>query len=716
MRRFAIGMLVASLGLAVLGAAGAVADEASLFAGPGQRPGPAILYKRIKTAPQLTNAGVWRAKPILISGASAYRDGEFLYQDYLYDDLGAKADPQPGDPRRSTSVFSTPSGTYTYPTAPAYASNAADLVELRVKPLAGATAFRLTFNTLIDPELTAATIAIGTSSAPRQFPHGANASAPAELFLTWHGDEADLADAATGQPVDGEIGVDVDAARRQVTLRVPHNLWDPGRRTVRLAAGVGLWDKANGRYLLPQAVADAGTPGGAGGLARPTAFFNVAFRPTEPYPFSNVAGPAGAAWWRERFQSNALTAGDISGFRAFVNFDLLARKVDDNLRGRPQGVPTTGPMNRILSSRFQTGQGGVDFSDGCSPSTPSCDGELRGRLQPYLLYVPPKPPSGGRYQLTLLLHSLSANYNQFGASRNQSQFGDRSRPSLVITPSGRGPDGFYRDLAGADTFEVWADVAARYRLDPRHTTIAGYSMGGFGTFQLASQFPDLFARAQPTVGTMLYLNRLASVRWIPFRMWNATADNLVRPGLYRSSANALQRLGYRYRLDEFTGLGHVSLAANDWYEPAAQFLDYSTVFRNPPRVTFVRDTAQDFPRAGTTADHAYWVSRIRLRSGVTTGKVDVRSRGFGRGDPTPSDLTGTGNLEGGTLGTLPFSIRRTVWGAIPRIPVRDRLDITSEGVRSITIDARRARVSCDPALNIDADGPLQVRLRHCPRK
>ena len=30
--------------------------------------------------------------------------------------------------------------------------------------------------------------------------------------------------------------------------------------------------------------------------------------------------------------------------------------------------------------------------------------------------------------------------------------------------------------------------------------IAGYSMGGYGAYKLASQFPDLFARVQTTVG------------------------------------------------------------------------------------------------------------------------------------------------------------------------------------------------------------------------
>ena len=66
-----------------------------------------------------------------------------------------------------------------------------------------------------------------------------------------------------------------------------------------------------------------------------------------------------------------------------------------------------------------------------------------------------------------------------------------------MTPAGRGPDGWYYDLAGADTFEVWADVARHYPLDPDVTSIAGYSMGGYGTYKFATSFPDLFARGQP---------------------------------------------------------------------------------------------------------------------------------------------------------------------------------------------------------------------------
>src|SRR5918992_285464 len=46
----------------------------------GHRPGPDVLYTPAPRAPQLENTGPWSADPILISGASSYREGEFVYQ------------------------------------------------------------------------------------------------------------------------------------------------------------------------------------------------------------------------------------------------------------------------------------------------------------------------------------------------------------------------------------------------------------------------------------------------------------------------------------------------------------------------------------------------------------------------------------------------------------------------------------------------------------
>src|SRR3954467_10443973 len=131
-------------------------------AASGHRPGPDILYAKPPRAPQLENRGVWHAPPILVSGAQAYRQGAWLYQDYLFDDHGAMGGKDPNDPYGAQDhLYSPPQGTFTYPTAKVYANNAADLVELRVKPLARATAFRVTLDTLKDATRSAFTIALG---------------------------------------------------------------------------------------------------------------------------------------------------------------------------------------------------------------------------------------------------------------------------------------------------------------------------------------------------------------------------------------------------------------------------------------------------------------------------------------------------------------------------------------------------------------------------
>src|SRR3954470_20918916 len=245
----------ALLALGILCLSAAHASAASLYTGPGSRPGPDTLSAPAPpTPPQLQNTGVWRAQPLMVSGATSYRDGEFVYQDFLYDDHGAARGRDPADARFPGNLFSQPNGTYTYPTNPAYANNAADFVELRAKPLSNSTAFRVTLNTMTDPSLVAFSIAIGgTPGVSLPFPNGAGVTAPADLFLTVHpggsGMVAELVHAGSGAPVGPASSATVDATRRQVEVRVPHAAWNPGNGVVRLAAGVGLWDKSSGNYI-----------------------------------------------------------------------------------------------------------------------------------------------------------------------------------------------------------------------------------------------------------------------------------------------------------------------------------------------------------------------------------------------------------------------------------------------------------------------------------
>jgi hypothetical protein len=713
----AIFVFVASLLVPAL----AGADPGSLYQGAAPRPGPDILYEPVADAPQLQNAGNWGAAPILVSGASAYRDGEFLYQDFLYDDHGAKGSTDPADPRTAEDTFSKPAGTYTYPTATAtYANNAADLVELRVEPLATDTAFRITLNTLLDSNVIGATIAIGgTPGTLRAWPYSANVRSPAQYFLTVHGTTtpgvvaADLRDALTGLPVLGSApSASLDVTRRQVTVTVPHSTWNPGTATVRLAAGVGIWNATTSAYRVPANTRSATQGGGSGTLVNPPALYNLAFRFSEPMP--EVTDPPGtaqtAAWWRDKAQGLALGSGtllataDISQFSANVDFSKLAAQVDDDMPGQPGGVPQTGPMDRILASHFEPSQG-ANFASGFA---------YQGQLQPYALYVPVQPMPADGYGMTLLLHSLAANYNQYLDSNNQSQFGERGAGSIVLTTESRGPDGSYVNHAEVDVFEAWADVARHYTLDPEWTTTNGYSMGAIGSFRLAERFPDLFSKIQPTVGYDAH-GFTENLRNIPVLMWNVLLDELVGPELYVPTQQALDSLGYRYELDVYPSAEHLTLAINDEYGPAAVFLGTTEVDRDPAHVTYSFDPADDNGALQLVGDHAYWAYDITPAASGTAG-VDVFSRGFGTGDPPASATqTGSGTLTGGSIGPLAYTSQFKTWGATPAIPVENKLDISATNVSSITINATRAKVTCGAELNFLSSPPHPtVNLVDCP--
>jgi hypothetical protein len=260
-------------------------------------------------------------------------------------------------------------------------------------------------------------------------------------------------------------------------------------------------------------------------------------------------------------------------------------------------------------------------------------------------------------------------------------------------------------------------------------------MGGYGTYKFTTQFPDLFARAQPTVGPpalgiwvppgeptggeqSLTQRMLGSVRNVPFLIWDETTDELVPIAGVLEQVKAFDELGYRYEFDQFQAGDHLTLAINDEYAPAAAFLGTETVNRNPAHVTYVYNPTMDFPADGTTAGHAYWVYGVTLREAGGTaplGTVDVRSEGFGEGDPVASETThGAGVLTGGQVPAIPYTSQAKAWGPAPAAAAADGLVLTATNVAAVSIDASRARVDCQAALHVTTDGPLKVTLTDCP--
>ena len=716
----------------------------------GERPGPELLYRKPATAPQLRHRKPFRRKPLLVSGTDAYRGGEYLYQDYLYDDYGANTVPGRGTHTPGADdVASQTDGDIFYPSADEYADNAADLVELRVKRRKRAIFYRVTLNTLKRKDTTMVGIGIDTDRDPGgaevPWPAGAGITSPGvDLFVRAWGTGGLVSTRDRGAWSDRGLpgrAVKTDLRRNQITIRVGRRLTGKvGKATWRHFAGVGLHDGDGGFLAVPARSQPTQTTPASGTPAEDApAIFNLAFRWKEPQRSLDEVFPEydsipAAGVWFEAEQSRRLAAGSTGDFHADIDFRRLAKK---HYLKPHRASPRT--RARILSSRLRLGEG---VEPGTFP-------KYRGRLQPYLITVPPsyrendrdrvplnkvdpgKIPGDldrtGSVPLTFTLHSLGGNHAQYLTySPNQlRQFGIQ-RENIVVSPLARGTDGWYTDEAEVDVFEVWADVAFRYKLDPERTYPSGYSMGGYGTYKLGVQYPDLWARAFTTVGppgegiwvppappsggAETNTNPLLeNVRWIPYMNWAEVTDQLVPYTGVRAQHERFDRLGLRNQLWSFTPGEHFTLAILDQWGPARDFLGNAKRVRDPSRVDYGFFPDADRPGLGLVHDHAYWVSDLVARnlsgdpaSDPARGFISARSLAFGEGDPPAEPLT-PGTVPG--LNGL-NTIEGTEWGPIPPAPKRNALEVEVENLASGRIDGTRARL--DPAseltVSVESDG------------
>jgi hypothetical protein len=72
-----------------------------------------------------------------------------------------------------------------------------------------------------------------------------------------------------------------------------------------------------------------------------------------------------------------------------------------------------------------------------------------------------------------------------------------------------------------------------------------------------------------------------------------------------------------------------------------------------------------------------------------------------------------GTLDGGSHGPLPYTRRDLEWGPTPAIAKADVLDVKATNLSSVTVNAPRARVSCNPKVNLTSDGATSVVVSGC---
>jgi len=103
-------------------------------------------------------------------------------------------------------------------------------------------------------------------------------------------------------------------------------------------------------------------------------------------------------------------------------------------------------------------------------------------------------------------------------------------------------------------------------IDPKRVYITGLSMGGFGTFDLLSRRPDLFAAGLPICGggDPVYADKIKN---IPLWVFHGSLDEVVFPRCSRQIVNALKKSGGNVKYTEYSTMRH-DIWNVTYYNPA----------------------------------------------------------------------------------------------------------------------------------------------------
>lgn len=115
--------------------------------------------------------------------------------------------------------------------------------------------------------------------------------------------------------------------------------------------------------------------------------------------------------------------------------------------------------------------------------------------------------------------------------------GGRKIPAIVISP--RCPDEWW----SAEVLGQFIDmISTKYRVDPDRIIVTGMSMGGFGTWELATKFPDRFAAIAPVCGGG---NPAEAARLSKLPIWtfHGQLDTTVPVLLSQNMVAAIQKAG-----------------------------------------------------------------------------------------------------------------------------------------------------------------------------
>lgn len=323
--------------------------------------------------------------------------------------------------------------------------------------------------------------------------------------------------------------------------------------------------------------------------------------------------------------------------------------------------------------------------------------DIDGSTQFCRAYLPASYDPSKKWPLVLNLHGYNGENPVYVRwwSVDTRHNGLAERHNIIfVEPHGRGNTS-YNGIGDRDVLRCIQLAKARFHVDDDRVYLTGQSMGGGGTWHVATRHPELFAAIAPVFGGWDYHvvfpeDRLAkltpperysferqssfaqadSLLNMPVFVNHGDADPAVNVDHSRYAVRMLQRWGYNVRYREHPGKGHGGLGNDD------EMIDWLLQYKRDLNPRQVRVRSADLKSAS-----AYWVKLDQRADQRAFMVADVEVVG-----PNAIRLD-TDNVLAVTLSPAsplvdPAKPLRVSWNGAPAqsAPLKDgRLTLTADG-------------------------------------
>lgn len=208
-----------------------------------------------------------------------------------------------------------------------------------------------------------------------------------------------------------------------------------------------------------------------------------------------------------------------------------------------------------------------------------------GGTLPYLLYLPEDyDPQGAKVPLMLFLHGRGESHGplnivaKWGPPRRVAA--GENMKYLLISPQCPSASFWSQDDQQKRILELLDHVKNNYNVDTDRIYLTGLSMGGFGSWRLAADHPEMFAAVVPVCGKG-DPEKASALTKLPIWAWHGTADKAVP---FQHSVEMVEAIkaagGTRVRFTSLEHIGHFSWQAAYQSSDLYTWLDEQRASRN----------------------------------------------------------------------------------------------------------------------------------------